>query len=111
MTITLNKYDAYIFRRYITDLEFQSVQYEISKQKLVLLEEKNVLWEQTAANYKNQLSIADLTLTNQIVLQEEEEDYFRLEIEKVKKNSLKKGFKKGAIVATAATLILCLLIK
>lgn len=105
--MTLTKYDAYIFRRYITDLEFRSEQYEISKQRLVLLERKNVLWEQTASNYQEQLLTADLTLASQIALQEKSDDYFKLEVKK----SHKKGLKKGAVMAAAATLIICLLIK
>lgn len=43
ITLTLNKDDAYLFRRYITDLEYKSASFDMAQDKLVLLESKNVL--------------------------------------------------------------------
>lgn len=107
MTLKLTKYDAYIFRRYITDLEFKSAEYELGKQKITLLESKNVLWEQRATNYQQQLASCNYTLDEQVVLQTARNEQLKRDIKK----SHRKGIKKGAILGAAAIMILCLLVK
>lgn len=107
MTLTLTEYDAYLFRMYITELEFTSVKYDLTTQQLSLWKNKGTLWEQTAANYNNQLDLADFTLERQIMLQEKKDEQFKLDL----KTSHRKGIKKGAAIAAITTIILCLLVR
>lgn len=107
MTLTLTKEDAYLFRRYVTELEYQEASFGLTKEELYLWKSKSSLWEQTATNYKQQLDLANLTLNSQIDLQNKKEQIIEAQI----KQANKKGVRKGAVIATAATLIVCLLIK
>lgn len=109
--ITITKYDAYLLRRYITDLEYRSASYDLAQDKLTLLENKNLVWEQTANNYKEQRDLANLALTEQVALQNEVNAQIVEDLELSNKAGKRKGRKQGAIVAAAATLVICLLVK
>ena len=107
MNLIMDKNEAYLFRRYITELEFQKVSFDLTKEELALTKYQSTLWEHTAANYKKELEIADFTLQNQVELQGVKD----IEINKQIKQAKRKGIRNGAIVASVVTLILCLLVK
>ena len=103
----MTKYDMYLWRRYITELEFDKASFEITKQKLTIVENQRDLWKETSSNLEDQLSLTNNALDKQIELQE-----FRdKQVEDMVKMSQKKGIKKGAVVGAVATLLICLLVK
>lgn len=106
ITLTVNKTDAYLLRRYVTELEYRSASYDLALNKITLLERKELVWEQTVDNYRNQLVVAENTLHNQIELQNRINDQIKEDIEQSRKN----GIKRGAIMGSAATLVVCLLL-
>ena len=103
----MDKTDATLFRRYITELEYRSASYDIANDKITLLENKNVLWEQTAANYKDQLTLTKSALDEQVALQNQINEQIKEDL----KTQRKKGLKTGAIIGSVTTLLICLLVK
>lgn len=98
---------ATLFRRYITELEYRSASYDLANDKITLLENKNILWEQTANNYKDQLTLTQGALDEQVVLQNQ----INKQIKEDLKTQKRKGLKTGSAIGAVVTLIVCLLVK
>ena len=106
-TLVVNSEDLYVFRRYVTELEYKESKNIYSNIEITLLKSKTALLESSVKNYSERLTLANNTLSQQIKTQE----YKDMINEERIKNSRKLGRKEGVVVGAVATLITILAFK
>ena len=107
----MNKHDAYLFRRYITEGEYSSKSLELANEKISYLEEeKLILISQKNNAIAKQTAAENLLNDIQRISSAKDKEWEKL-VENTKKESTKKGILKGTVVGVVLTTILCLLVK
>lgn len=107
----MDKNDAYLFRRYITEKEYNSEELTLAEEEIFYLEEEKLLLIKQRNN-----EIASRILAEDLVkeiqrINNEKDDTWKQVVEDTKKESTKKGLLKGTVVGVVITTILCLLVK
>ena len=102
----MTKLELTLLREYITNLEYDSEKYKLSKEEISLLKDKIKLLISETNNYLKIIKISKETISSQTnTINSLEND-----IKKEKKKSYSRGFKTGFCAGGVATIILCLLI-